>query len=306
MKNGIVGGLALVLALVSMPHAMAGIPAPDPATSCVEGGPTRAELDRLKAGGYEVADASRRQRLALDLVECLGAPDPALRDGLAYEGLAKWMRADALSVDTRTTMLARLQRDVADAAPPGFRAPFAALVLSEVARTDRIAAWLTPEQRDALVATAATYVEGVRDYRGYDEAEGWRHGVAHGADLLMQLALNKALDKGQLDRILGAVAHQVAPTSHFYIYGEPGRLSRPVVFVLQRGQHDDGAWQAWLARLTGALAARSEALGMQARLAQRHNTRAFLLALYAALAGSSDAALTARAPAVAEALRAMD
>src|SRR5690606_22331598 len=98
---------------------------------------------------------------------------------------------------------------------------------------------LTPAQRIALVTTATTYVEGVRDWRGFDETDGWRHGVAHGADLLMQLALNPALEKPQLDPILAAVARQVAPAGHFYIYGEPERLARPVVFALQRGLHDD-------------------------------------------------------------------
>ena len=93
----------------------------------------------------------------------------------------------------------------------GFRQPFAALVLAEVARTDRIESWLTPAQRVALVDSAARYVTSVRDYRGFDPKEGWRHGVAHGADLLLQLALNPAVDRAGLDRLLGAVAAQVAP-----------------------------------------------------------------------------------------------
>jgi hypothetical protein len=49
----------------------------------------------------------------------------------------------------------------------------------------------------------------VSDYRGFDDKEGWRHGVAHGSDWLMQLALNPALDRGQLDQMLAAIATQV-------------------------------------------------------------------------------------------------
>jgi hypothetical protein len=51
----------------------------------------------------------------------------------------------------------------------------------------------------------------VRDYRGFDTAEGWRHGVAHGADLALQLVLNPAVDKPQIERLLAAVGRQVAP-----------------------------------------------------------------------------------------------
>jgi hypothetical protein len=308
------------VALACGPTAVTGMQAD---AACGGRGATRFELDALKAEGFTVNDDARRQRLALGLLDCLGHPDPALRDGIAYEALSTWLRADALTLETRTTLLERLQEIVVSpdpdgilascvgpmpgVEPPGFRAPFAALVLSEVARTDRIAAWLTPAQRATLVADAAGYVEGVRDWRGYDEKEGWRHGVAHGSDLLMQLALNPALDKAQLDAILAAVASQVAPPAHFYIYGEPERLARPVLFVLQRNLHDDVAWRAWLAQVSAPapLAAWGDAFSSQAGLARRHDTRAFLLALYAGLAGSDDATMQTRAAAVAEALQAV-
>ena len=42
----------------------------------------------------------------------------------------------------------------------GFQQPFAALVLSEVARTDRIDPWMTPAMRSELVTAAATYLAG--------------------------------------------------------------------------------------------------------------------------------------------------
>jgi hypothetical protein len=296
MKSRVVVAIALVVQLSwAVRHADAA-----PVGACAEQGPSRADLEGLKVAGFEVADGARRQQIALELLACLGHEDPALRDGIAFEGLSKWLRADTLTVETRTTMLERLQRDLADATAP-FGASFAALVLSEVARTDRVAAWLTPEQRATLVQKGATYLEGVRDYRGFDETQGWLHGVAHAADLLMQLSLNPALDKSQLDRILSAVSSQVAPANHFYVYGEPDRLARPVVFVLQRGLHDDAAWRAWLEAVTAP--AHAQAYGSQLALARSHDTRAFLLALYAALATSTDEATKARASALANLLR---
>ncbi|KFN48641.1 DUF2785 domain-containing protein [Arenimonas composti] len=292
--------------------------------ACEGRGPARAELEALKAGGWVVADDGARQRLALGLLDCLGHPDPAVRDGIAYAALAHWLRADALDLVTRRTMLVRLQRELVHAdfdgidmscvgrpaalPGPGFRAPFAALVLSEVARTDRFAPWLDAGQRAELVEVATSYVAAVRDWRGFDETEGWRHGVAHGADLLMQLALNPALEKPQLDAILGAVASQVAPPGHFYVYGESERLARPVLFVLQRGQHDDADWRAWLERVAAPapMTAWSDAFTSQTGLAKRHDTRAFLLALHVYLATSGDPALAARAAAVADVLRTID
>lgn len=288
----------LALALSGLPlAAVAG---------CPPEGRDRASLQAFKADGFALADDAARQALALALLDCLGDPDPALRDGVAYEGLATWLRADALAPGTRQALLERLLARVASAAPDadGFQAPFAALVLSEVARTDRIAPWMTPAQRAVLVETAADYLERVRDYRGYRDGEGWRHGVAHGADLLMQLALNPALDKAQLDRLLAAAARQVAPSTHAYVHGESERLVRPVVFVLRRGLHDEAEWTAWVAGIASPapLSSWAEALGSEAGLARRHNLRLFLLALHAALRESGDPALEARLPPVRAAL----
>ena len=149
-------------------------------------GPARAEcppdgmdadaLQALKADGFAVEDAAERQALALAITDCLADPDPALRDGIAYEALTTWLRGDGLDEPTRRALLDTLTPWIAaDAeAGDGFRAPFAALALSEVARTDRIAAWLDPAARDELVEAAADYLESVDDYRGFDEdADGY-------------------------------------------------------------------------------------------------------------------------------------
>ena len=275
---------------------------------CPPEGHDAASLQALRAEGFAVEDAAARQALALSLGECLADPDPALRDGVAYEALATWLRADVLDADTRRGLLDALLPRIAPGAEPdeGFRAPFAALALSEIARTDRIAAWLDPAARDTLVEAAAAYVESVEDYRGFDETAGWRHGVAHGADLLMQLVLNAAVTDTQKRRLLDAVATQVAPAGeHFYVYGEPERLARPVLFVLGAKAVDDDAWKAWLRKIAAPapMASWRDAYSSQAGLAKRHNTRAFLLALYAGTLGSDDPAMQAYAAAVAEVLR---
>ncbi len=277
--------------------------------ACPEPGEGRDALVALKAAGFTVQEASGRQALSLSLVDCLGDPDPALRDGIAYEALNGWLRTDALDADTRRALLAALlpllAPEAADEA--GFRAPFAALVLSEVARTDRLVPWLTPLERNGLLDAGADYLQGVRDYRGFDPVEGWRHGVAHGADLLMQLALNPALDKPQLDRILAAVASQVAPAGHAYVHGESERLVRPAVFVLRRGLHDNAEVAAWLATLTAPapMIDWMQAFGSVEGLNRRHGTRAFLLALYTVMRESGDEALLARVPEVVVALQAV-
>lgn len=245
-----------------------------------------------------MADDAARQSLALALVQCLADPDPTLRDGIAFEAYFTWMRANQLDLATRTDLLTRLSAVIEPgrADSDGFQQPFAALVLAEVARTDRISAWLTPAQRATLVETAARYVASVRDYRGFDPKAGWRHGVAHGADLLLQLSLNPAVDRAGLDRLLGAVAAQVAPAGeHSYIDGESERLARPVLFAAQRGLHTAAEWEKWLRDLAAPVKG-EPTTGTLAALARHHNLNAFLYALYVNARESGDANMQALVP----------
>lgn len=281
------------------------------AQACPPAGADRAALVALKQAKFAIADDARRQALAVSLLACLDSPDPTLRDGLAFEALSAWMRADLLTVPTRATIRDRLIARLEPAAPDadGFGKPFAALVLSEIARTDLIAPWLTPAQRNTLVDTSARYMESIRDYRGFDDRAGWRHAVAHDADLMMQLARDPALDKPQLDRMLAAIATQVAPRAgHAYIHGEPERLVRPVLFIAARGLVTDAERAAWFGSITSPSpnATWADAYSSSAGLARRHDVRAFLLALHVAAMDSASPGVKAMGVEARAALKAFD
>lgn len=275
--------------------------APALAAACPPPHYDRTALEALKTSKFEVADDSARQALALAMLPCLADADPALRDGIAFEAYSTWLRANRLDIATRTALLARLGAMIApdQADRGGFRQPFAALVLSEVARTDRITPWFDVKQRAALIENSARYLASVRDYRGFDEKDGWRHGVAHGADLALQLVLNPAVDRASIDRLLDAIAVQVAPAGpHSYIDGESERLARPVLFAAQRGLYTAEQWESWLRKVAApAQPGTAEAdVRTRAGLARRHNMQAFLYALYVNARESADPKIQALVP----------
>lgn len=289
---------------IALALALAGSLWVDSASAaCRPGGMQRDELLALKAARWQVQADARRQQLALGLVECLADPDPVLRDEVGFEALSAWMRDEKLTTATvqslRTTLLPRLKA----ADPQGFTRPFAALVLAEVARVDRRQPYLSPVERQELVTAAAAYLSGVRDYRGFDPQAGWRHGVAHGADLMLQLALNPALGRSEHEAMLAAIASQVLST-HFYIYGEGERLMAPVFYLARRDTLTAAEWGAWLTRL---MSARQPTQPIsQAALAQTHNLKQFLYPLFASLSQSQDATQRERLlPALTQALKAL-
>jgi hypothetical protein len=257
--------------------------------TCPPEGQTVDTLKQLKAIKFQSSDADERKKIAIGLVACLGDPDPTMRDEIAYTGLMTWMRGNVFDDDTlralRDALYAQLDGDDAE----GFRKPFTALVLSELARTDRIKPWLTPEERAAMVEKAAAYLQSVSDYRGFDDKEGWRHGVAHGADWVMQLALNPALERAQTDRLLEAIATQAVPDAgNAYVFGEGGRLARPVIDIAQRGFYTQKDWDTWFGKLVPRLGDPAVAWNDSHWLARRHDLMAFLMSLYIEADQSAD------------------
>lgn len=248
------------------------------ARDCPPSGWTRNGLEALRAARFEIADATARERFAEAIMACVDAHDPVLRDGIAFEGVTHLLRAGQLGTATKLRIARDLLARLGQSDPEGFGPPFAALLLSEIIRADMVSTYLPADLRDAIVAAGADYVVNVRDYRGFDAREGWRHGVAHGADLLMQIARNPNIAvRPQLERVRDAVAAQAAPAGHFYIYGEPERLAQPILFLARRRIFSEAEWAAWFMRI--AETARQDAVGTQAGLARRHNARAFLFAI---------------------------
>lgn len=257
------------------------------AAACPPGGWTRDELVALKARQFAI-ESPERESLATGLLGCLADPDPVLRDGIAFEGLASWLRAGQLPPETvrdlTTRLLDRIESGTVDA--DGIGRPFDVLVLSELVRTDRVAPHFPDALRTRVARTAVAWFEGIRDYRGYDDTIGWRHGVAHGADWLMQLALNPAYGREELAAMRRALLSQVrADGAHAYVDGESERLARAVLVLMQRQELDPESWRMALAALAdpAPLPAWSDAWTSKRGLVHRHNLRLFLMALHLGL-----------------------
>lgn len=252
--------------------------------ACKPLGYSKPQLMDFKSSKFALDNRTTRQDMAIALVDCLSDPNPDIRDGIAYAALTQWMRDGDLErnsvIALKQTLLSKLR---APDTRGGYGHPFAALVLSEVARVDRLKPYMSPEERSDFVKAASDYVTAITDYRGFDDRQGWRHGIAHGSDWLMQLALNERVSESDLRRIRDAVGSQVrAGSSHSYIHGEAARLARPILFLARRGVFTEAEWSTWLSEIGAPkpLSDWSEAFESEQGLSYRHNVKAFLQALY--------------------------
>ncbi len=263
------------------------------AAACPPAGLSRAEQVALGAAEGVVDDHAKRQALALGLIGCLADPDSVLREQTAYPALRTWLRGGKLDpavVRTlRISQLAALQKP--DAA--GLAQPFAALVLADVVHADRLKPTLSGPERAEILQAGTSYLAGLRDYRGYDAKEGWRHAVPHTADLMNELAQNPAIGKQDQLLILSAVAKQLLGASahvpvQSYQYAEGPRMARAVFSLAARSDLSAADWETWFNSV--ALTPADRATPSNALYARRHNFRNFLAPLYILLIESEDAA----------------
>ena len=253
-------------------------------TACQVGDFSKDDLKRIKQSEFKDVTDEEVNEFALNLLSCVGDPDPEIRDGIVYESLSFLLRNEKLSDATKiklTTSLLDVLQGPDD--KKGFLKPFAALDLSELARADRIRPYLNTEQRASLVSTTATYMRQIDDYRGYDNKVGWRHAVAHTSDIMLQLSLNDNVTIQQLLGLSQALATQVSPDNgHAYIHGESERLARPILYMARRGKLSQLEWDTWFAQIADPAPFKTwnEVFTSEAGLAKLHNTKAFVNAIY--------------------------
>lgn len=280
------------------------------AKSCYTPKWSQKALLALAKQGFNIDSSVERDELALQLLTCLAVPQNNIRDGVAYSGISSWLRANKLSPNVYQTMFEKLLSDFGKKTIDDNQVyqPFIALMLAELARVDRKKSYLTTEQREFLVAKSTKYMINITDYRGFDAASGWRHNVAHTADIFLQLALNSAINKSQLSLMLEAIGQQVlSKKSHSYIYGEPKRLAMPLLYIFLQKQHTEKDWKNWLQQyITQAPNTNwQQAYKSQQGLAKLHNAREFLNAMFVLIADSENAQLQMLKPALTVAIKSL-
>lgn len=249
------------------------------------------ELLQLKNKGFHLKDSEHLHEFIVGLPACLSHPNPVIRDGVVFEAMSQLIRAKVIEPETLQVLFSNLiqrlkitNHNALQAEQPqdeNFEKPFAALVLSEVVRADRISPYLRKEQRVEAVATIANYMESIEDYRGFNDVEGWRHAVAHSADVMLQLALNKTLSPAHIHQLLDALQSQISPKDHFYHYGEPKRLAIAFIYLVFREGISLENIKERLEEIAAPAPLKqwSDAYKSNTGLAHMHNNRAFLLEL---------------------------
>jgi len=191
------------------------------------------------------------QELTDELVTMLAAPDPAVRDDVAYPVLALWTGRGVLD-----RQLAKLGDVLADriGAGPIYQRSFAAMSLSWVILRDATTAELSDVQVLGWLDTFGSWWTSETDLRGWDADLGWLHAIAHGADLLRAFGRSPRLGGQQLRGLLDLAAGRLLSV-HGYLWadGEDDRLGYALASVLTRSELTAADATCWLAMIHDAI-----------------------------------------------------
>jgi len=242
-------------------------------------------------GGAAVPPDRPLDDLTAELVTMLGDPNPRRRDDLAYPVLATWIRNgvyDKLLVGLGDGITVGLVQGIgSDGTDSVLRRSFSALILAEAVGRDNEVRLLSADTVLRWGDRATSWFVRERDLRGWIAERGWAHTVAHGADLLGQLARSRHLGALELTVLLDVVADRLLqPTPHVWRNGEDDRMAYAVMTILHRNLVSFGVLEPWVARLGTGIrtpAARAEPRSEWPSPAAA-NTASFLRALHVQLA----------------------
>ena len=242
--------LAAALAVSLALPAVAGPPARD-----------RAFWTGLAAREFAVPDGEDVAALALEAADLLSSADPALRDGVGYEALARWIYRDGLVPPAaleslRLKLQAGLGRELDTAgSDAAFGRSFSAIGLSILAAADLKKPWMTQGAFDDLLGASTAYLVAEKDLRGFVPGSGWVHATAHTADVLKFLGRSPRLTPAGQARIVEAVSTRLRTAGVVFAWGEDERLALALLSLARRKDLDPKPFEAWLAALSAENAA---------------------------------------------------
>ncbi len=194
----------------------------------------------LSRKDFQIPEGYTHSNLTEILFSYLASTDPDLRDEIAYTVYANWLKREMYSREELKShvekLLSNLDKGIGETGSDTvFLRTFSILLLAEIVHNDNKKAILEEEQVKRILEKGLWYLEAEQDPRGYVTIKGWAHALAHTADLLLVLALNRNIDGADLSKILSAISTKmVHSTAHVYIHGEDERLASAILEILRR------------------------------------------------------------------------
>lgn len=213
----------------------------------------KVKLNKVKNDNFILEEHEKYVELTKIMMKNIGSLDSELRDNLIYDILSNWILEERLNEeDMKKILITALDdshifykikdKDV-DAV---YTRSFSMLIIALIIYVHRKDNFLDENEIFDLKDKILAYMENEEDLRGYVLEKGWAHSMAHGADVLDELANCICLEEKDLMDILHCIRGKMTIYSYVYIEEENERMVNAVESVLKRRLIKEADILTWL------------------------------------------------------------
>lgn len=183
----------------------------------------------------------------------LGDPDSHIRDDIVYPAFAHLLHDGHFTKEELREITMRLMSD--EYLMRDMTNVDADSVLTRSFTTLQLAILVFVHRRDGLFDEEAlkryfhqflTYFKEETVLDGYDSKVGWKHAIAHAADLFHQFAQVNELGAVELLAMLEAIRDKLCVSDHLFRSDEDERMTSAIVATIDRQQIDEDDLLDWL------------------------------------------------------------
>lgn len=243
---------------------------------------------------YRIPEGHKLEELTKTLFSYLGNTDPELRDEIAYNVYANFLKREMYTRDEISAhvdeLLSSLEKGIGETESDSvYLRTFSVLFLAEIVHNDNKKPLLDKKQFLSILTKGLWYLDAEKDPRGHIPVKGWAHALAHTADLMLVLGRNRNIESADLEKILQGIADKlVHSTNWVYVHGEDERLANAVTAILGRDLVSIDSLRSWLKTLTDPEKSWKGAYMDEGQTKAYHNVRNFLRSVLIAVKSSDE------------------
>lgn len=211
------------------------------------------DLLEIKQNNYEINNSNTFNYYALQMLEKIGTVDYELRDDLIYDIYANWIDMNVftekelcnyleIAKDNKHLMYNIGLKESDYVFTRTFSALVIALIIQRHLQKNFLSLNIILDTQNIMLK----YMTLEKDIRGYIDEKGWAHSVAHGADVLSELAKCNEIKHESISSILDMFKLKICQGKYVYIDGEPDRINAAVKNILDRDLLSEQEIITWL------------------------------------------------------------
>lgn len=214
-------------------------------------------LQDIKEHDNKIPEGTDTERLVEEMLREIGSIDFELRDDLIYFTFYQWIQRNVLSPETMKNMLYTSLDEYhlflglgSSDEDTVFTRSFSVLISPLILECHLSKPFLSGEDIRHVFERLCRYFREENDLRGYVEAKGWAHAVAHTSDAFETLVKCRGITRNDQLAIMELILEKIQVNTHYFVDGEDERMAEVVNTIIKKGLLDDDPIVAWVHKVT--------------------------------------------------------